>query len=172
MVSIETEEAIRTLLKDKLNDREIARLVGVSPFTVGSVRRASEIASKLTAQQQDEIKSLLLLGLSAEAVSVRTRVPRSLVLAVRRCHYLQQRDPGTKEARQCPTCGSVMHPKAETECPPAVCPENKEGNPLRRVVADLLALDNLHLIPHPLFHNLARRAEEVIREATSKSQVG
>ena len=164
MVSIETEDAIRKLLDDKLTDREIARLVKVSPFTVGSVRKAREIAAKLTPEQQDEIKSLLMLGLSAEAVSVRTRIPRGLVLAVRRCHYLQQREVGTARPRECPTCGSLMYPKSpstdrqdESPC----CTGG--GDPVRGVVADLISLNRLRLISHPLFYNLARRAEEVIK---------
>ena len=163
MISIEKEKKIRELLKTGLHDREIARCVGVGHQVVGETRRAIGFVKDIPDSEVQHITSLLKDGMSVSAIECRTKVCRYAIKAIRRTYYLHHRHSDGSDVTSCPTCGAVILPAMKPE------PESEhagnvqhEAHGLLQVVEDLVQLQRLNVIYHPLFYSLACRAEEAL----------
>ncbi|MFA5186673.1 MAG: hypothetical protein WC551_09375 [Patescibacteria group bacterium] len=161
MISFQKEKKVRSLLRTGLADREIARLAGVEHHTVAKMRRSIAEAQGIPATKVQRIKALLQSGLSVGAVEIRTGVCRDVIKAIRRTCYLQRRKSDGTDVAICPTCGAVMLPAtaAQDEEEEVM---TSESHGLLQVVEDLMHLQRLNVIYHPLFISLAHRAEQTI----------
>lgn len=137
MISVAKEQRVRFLFKGGLSNRAIARVTGVSRKTVGAIRKEPELR-KRPLREFGESKKL-------------------------------------RRPYRCKTCGAKIR-----TYPCVIC--NLEGSydnkskvtpklhsqqvsrvltlDLLRIAEDIRNLHKLNLVHHPLFHNLAERAEQ------------
>lgn len=118
MIPIETEKKIRELLKADLGNREIARQTKVCHETVATIRKMLWLIKQISKKQQKDIKELLKIGLPVGSIEMKLRIPRGIILAVRRYCYLHM---------QCPTCGSSLNVQNITSRTKKLLKEIKNG---------------------------------------------
>jgi hypothetical protein len=162
MISIQKEKKIRELLRTGLSDREIGRSSGVEHHVVAKMRRAIDEAHCVSEEKSQDIRWLLKHGMSVKAIELRTGVTENAIKAIRRTYYLQRRESDGSDVAMCPTCGAVMLPKVVPvkDEPEEVVTSESRG--LLQVVEDLVQLQRMNVIYHPLFYSLACRAEEAL----------
>lgn len=137
MISIKKEKWIRLLLKDGLSNRKTARRVGVSRGTVNTIAKLPNLRK-------------------------RKRSPKAL--------------RKLRKPRKCKTCGERVDIWPCLICHPKVgdyddSRSRKEINKvptseipvLLGIIYDIKELHKLHLINHPLFCDLARRARKSLK---------
>ncbi|MHC4302284.1 MAG: hypothetical protein ACYS7Y_33915 [Planctomycetota bacterium] len=176
MISVKQEKAIRKILDDPdkdMTDLEIANEVGVSRWPVRNLRRTRRIMIDLWRNRGNSdivrVTELIKSGLPLGAVVVEMKMPRSHVKAIRRWFYLIKRRPGEDGPCNCPACGSIIWgDEKDIGIYDPVLPVRYESDSMKAIVADVIDLDELRVVRHPLFHYLAQRAKEVYREAQAE----
>lgn len=176
MIPYETEELIRSMLGNKLTDRYVAGVAGVSHYTVQLIRKACRTVYSLPEHSVEKVRLLLIDGLNIKSIAEQTRLTPDSIRAIRRYYYFY-RKPQVLKARPCPTCGAIMRPAAANEpkeLPQSNMPANllagSDALPLYRIVCDLVSLDELHLITHPLFYHLACRATNILERINGQEK--
>lgn len=175
MIPQETEELIRSMLGDNLTDRYVANVAGVSHRTVQLIREACRVVRSLPEHSVERVRFLLIDGLNIKSIAEQTRLTLGSIRAVRRYYYLYRKPP-VLSARPCPTCGAIMRPITEGEpkelkqsSEPAGLPTGEDALSLYRIAGDLVSLNSLRLITHPLFYHLACCAESTLEKINGKS---
>jgi len=176
LITLDQENTIRNLLAEEnpRSDRQIAREVGVSRWLVSDIRRAHSDVVSLDRKTREQIRAFLLAGLPPGAVEVKTKIPREMILKVRRFYSLLPRRVGEHKSPKCPTCGSIMF--SDKEQPDEL--QQREWGPvpasvpteLVYVARDICDLNEMRIIPNPLFYHLACRAEEALRRIDNNQE--
>jgi hypothetical protein len=170
MITLRQEQIVRECISDpkcKLTNKEIAEEAGTTHPQVIQIRRVKERYDKLTEDDRIEITNLLKMGFSAPAVSCILRTPKPNVNAVRRWEYLQRRKPGEGGPKKCPCCHCLLY--GDEKNYEVDLPHRKEKDPCLQIIGDLVDLENLHLVRHPLFYHLAQRAKKVLEDAEKEN---
>ncbi len=132
----QTDE-IFALITANESSREIADRLGISHSTVDIFRESLNRAMNMSACERIGIRRLFRDGFPVGAVAMRVKQPRSVVLAVQ---WLPSDGEQATDA--------VMR---------SVGDRGKQD-----VLYDLIDLDDLQLISHPLFSDLAQRARKAL----------
>jgi len=158
MIPIETEKEIRKLLRLGYLYEEIIRQTGVCEETVATIHEMLKLVDKTPLKLERDIKKLSEAKLPIGSIEMRLHVPRGVIYAIRRYHYLDRHEI-----------------KVESEIPKEFIPPPLRHVPSGKKLAsvnqdlfciacDIVALDELTIISNPLFHHLAVRAKEILEE--------
>lgn len=159
MITVEKEEKIRKLYKQGRPKEEIAKLVGVSTHAVFRVIKMQKDIDSLSRKDIVLIVDLLERNIPVGAIEIRLKIPKSKIISVKRKYYLQKR----KIENKCPTCGVV----SIKEC--TIFPfTNLSRDKFHQLAFDIIEINNLSLIKHQLFFQIARQAKEAIEEEYEK----
>lgn len=185
MITMQQEEAVRDIIRDKRdhrNDREISRATGVSHWTVLYQRRLLDAINKIPPLKVEEVRRLLMNGLAVGAVALESATPKKSVFAIRRYFYLQRRESGSMESRECPTCASIMFAKEEMAAAPGTQHavfraasellgiSDDDALSLYNIVREVHDLHGQEIITSPLFYHIAVKAEKLLRRIDDKEE--
>jgi hypothetical protein len=172
MISYEKELRVNHLLDEGIPMRVIERDEGVPYATIHGIKQAREINSSVPPNVRSEICSLILSGLSVEAVAKRVNASREAVVAVRRVNFLQVRR--VNYPQQCPTCGGAVLPPRNGSYEPTPAPRGisqSDAHELFRIADDIVGLAREYIVPNIIFYNIAKRSEAVIHSITGGTNV-
>lgn len=171
-IAPEKEEEILRLLETEMPGRVIARKVGVSAGTVRKMRLAMGVVVLWSEAKKSEVHSFLVGGMSVSAVAARMNVTPGEVEAY---VYANRRKAIAGGAYKCGLCNSiVLSPKEsctirKNNTPPDHI--NKENvSSLYGTAMEVLQLNDMAVIPHPLFYHLALKAGRIIKKINDKKE--
>jgi hypothetical protein len=167
MISVRKEKEIRSMLDSHpdMSDNSIAEKLGVTRWPVKRLRSTRRLIGELQMtigwSEILRVRNLLMTGLPIEAVVVAMKMPRDHVKAIRRWFFLIKRKPGEEGPCNCPCCGSILY--GDEDCYEPELPSRPlESDQYKRLVLEMIDLEALHLVRHPLFYYLVQRARKVI----------
>lgn len=177
LLALDIEEKVHALLNVGMDAVEIAKHLRIKTTTVRRIRAARESMRKLSKKQRQRIVNLVKAGVPERAIESQTRLPINVIRDVRRCAFLQRRKNGLQDPRECPTCGNMMFPESRSvymhdKFPYPTGMEGLDGGQaaeLCRLAIDMVNLDATETVPNPLFFQLARRAEELLKKIYRRS---
>ena len=103
MISAIDEKAVRSLIASGASDFIIELETGVSHQTIGRIRKNDTLLSRISEEKKREVFELLMCRVPIHAIEIRTKVPKSLVIAIRRL------------CCKCPTCGQAIIKKFDNK---------------------------------------------------------
>jgi hypothetical protein len=175
MITLKQEQIVRACITDpscKLTNTEIAEKADVSRPQVVHLRRVKETYDKVAVSDRLKVANMLKQGFSAPAIETILKIPKSYINAVRRWEYLQRRRPGDGGPIPCPCCKHILYgdEDADVDVFSSLFVRYWTGDDsMQQVISDLVDLEELHLIRHPLFYYLAQRAKKVLEDVESPS---
>jgi len=172
MIPHSVEERIKRLLKEGVSYKKIAATEGVSRATAKRIARVCDIAARVDEKANREIRGLLLAKWPVGAIEARTRVPKSVISAIRRTMYLRH---GTSkpvvtegDPRKCPTCKAIIFMDRSQEAGRTWNLSSATSDRCREfhaLLCDVVSLNDLKVVTNPLFYHLATRIEKALEEA-------
>jgi IS30 family transposase len=158
------DKLLQRLVRTGKTVRSIAKEVNVSDNTVTNCRRACAAVDVMPAKLKEEVRRLLFARMSLPKIAARLRVSPESIRDLRRLDRF-------RDIPECSKCGTKFFTPQESSARPAREPEHrscqfthKNVANLLRVVRDLIELNDLRLVTHPLFYHLSQRAEKVYEE--------
>ena len=172
-----TEQKHKILMKLVQTDmslRNVARWAGVSVGTAISFRKAYKTVDILSESMKGKIRRLLWAKTSVPQISEMLKIPKKDISSLRKLDRFRKQP---SDGSECKECGTRFFAPAEPQDVPARkfllddCKLSQENSiALLKVVCDVIALNDLQLITHPLFYHLSKRAEKVYESCQQKSE--
>lgn len=159
-------EMLRQLIYTQKPLRVIAMEADVSQGTVVNFRRACVAVDMMSKGLREKVRLQLLMKTPVRQIAAKLNLPIESIYSLRRIDRFRK---ATK--MECSECGTLFFPQASEIAADTNRREKLRGHVSRDntrlicdIMTDLLQLDDLQLITHPLFHHLAQRAERVYRK--------
>jgi uncharacterized protein YerC len=158
MITETDSKRITKMIEAGMRIKEIVRTTGIARNTVRRVVREYRLLSTITSEQEAQVSKLLKVGLPVGAVEAETKIPRLAVTALKR----KTAKPADQKKEDAVECGLVFLTTPN---------DSPSVRRLCDIVADVANLGNLHLISHPLFYQLARRAKKLMEKINANETV-
>jgi IS30 family transposase len=172
MLTEDKERAVRIDLEaGDLSASKIAIRCGTTPNTVLTIQRGYAAAKQIPYPLKREIRELFDQGVTDRLIGQRVNLPSSVIKEFRR--HLRF---GKSKVETCVKCGAAVfkHDRQDRECRKVKkirAPVSRDNaRKLYDIITDLLQLEDLRLISHPLFYQLTKRAEKVYQKIHGKTK--
>jgi hypothetical protein len=172
MITEEKEREVRDYLAaGDLSASKIAVRCGTTPTTVLTIQRGYVASKQIPYTLKREIRELFDQGITDRLIGQRVNLPSSVIKEFRR--HLRF---GRSKIETCEKCGAAVfkHDRQDRECRKVKrirAPVSRDNaRKLYDIITDLLQLEDLRLISHPLFHQLTQRAEKVYQKIHGKTK--